>query len=188
MSAVPFYSAFLSAILASSITNGCRQDLQSSSSEDASIQSTAVHSKKITFIVGPISRSVSVEQIESFVNESGTYDHVTSLLKTGKINPTEVRAQLAKVYVLDLLQMDKILNSQIGIALLTRISEAIHPHSNKRASVQAIRSAIVLSLAGDNQLSPLEVLLNLPVDIDIDVKQLLELKNELGGVFGPAIL
>ena len=55
-------------------------------------------------------------------------------------------------------EMDKLLNSAIGIALLKRLGEAVHPHSFRGTAVQALRSALILSLADDNKLSPVEVI------------------------------
>lgn len=160
-------------------------------SQEASIASSpqmSPSSKRITFIVGIFSRSVTVEQVRSFVKSGSESEEVASLLRAGKLDTAVVRSQLGKVYELDLIQMDKILNSQIGVALLTRLGEAIHPQSSKSAAVQAIRSAIILALADDNKLSPLEILNHLPVDMDVEVNQLLKLKDELGGAFGSAIL
>jgi len=166
--------------------NACNR--KSQEAQVASSPQMSPSSKRITFIIGIFSRSVTVEQVESFVKSGSESEEVASLLRAGKLDTAVVRSQLGKVYELDLIQMDKILNSQIGIALLTRLGEAIHPHSSKSAAVQAVRSAIILALADDNKLSPLEVLNHLPVDMDIEVNQLMKLKDELGGAFGPAIL
>lgn len=179
-------STLCGAVLSIGFANGCIK--KSPDSETTSTAQTNVNSKRITFIVGPISRSITVAQVEEFVSKNNSNDDVSALLKAGNLNAAEVRSQLGKVYELELVQMDKILNSAIGVALLTRLGEAIHPHNNKAMAVQAIRSAIVLSLANDNKLSPLEVLQHLPVDLDIEVLALLKLKDELGGAFAPAIL
>lgn len=154
----------------------------------ASVQALEDNSKKITFIIGPLSRSVTVKQIEDFVANEDANNDVTALLKSGKLNVEEIRSQLKNTFQFDLVQMDKILNSPIGVALLSKLGEAVHPHATKIAAVQAVRSAIILSLADDNKLSGAEVLSHIPVNMDIEVSELLKLKKELGDAFGPATL
>jgi hypothetical protein len=159
-----------------------------SDSSTASVSATEDQSKKITFIVGPFSRSVTVSQIEEFVAKDDVNNDVTALLKSGNLNAAEIRAQLKNQFQFDLVQMDKILNSPIGVALLTKLGEAVHPHATKVAAVQAVRSAIILSLADDNKLSGAEVLSHIPVNMDIEVLELLKLKKELGDALGSAVI
>lgn len=146
------------------------------------------NSKRITFIIGPLSRSVSVKQIEEFVSDERVNNDVTALLKSGKLNTAEIRTQLKNTFQFDVVQMDKILNSPIGVALLTKLGEAIHPHATKETAVQAVRSAIILALADDNRLSGAEVLSHIPVNMDVEVLELLKLRKELGDAFGSATL
>jgi hypothetical protein len=181
-------SIFVSLAFSALTLAGCHKPQTESSTSAASSESAVDTSKRITFIVGPLARSVTVAQVDSFVQTGDPNGEVAGLLRVGNIQLDQLRSQLSKVYELDLIQMDKILNSQIGIALLTRLGEAVHPHKSKETSVQAVRSAIILSLAKDNKLSPIEVLSNLPVDMDVEVTQILKLRDELGSVFGSAVL
>ncbi|MBM3380949.1 MAG: alpha/beta hydrolase [Betaproteobacteria bacterium] len=170
------------------LLSGCVKSQPDASTTAASSAGAQDNSKRITFIVGPLARSVTVAQVNSFVQTGDPNGEVAGLLRTGKVPLEKLRGQLSKSYELDLIQMDKILNSSIGIALLTRLGEAVHPHKSKETSVQAVRSAIILSLVQDNQLSPMEVLSNLPVDMDVEVLQILKLRDELSSVFGSAVL
>ena len=181
-----FVGPFLSSLtLAAVVFAGCNK---THTSNVSSAQVTEDNTKRITFIIGPLSRSVSVRQIEEFVANESANNDVTALLKSGKLNTAEIRTQLKNTFQFDLIQMDKILNSPIGIALLTKLGDAVHPHATKAASVQAVRSAIILSLADDNKLSAAEVLSHIPVNMDIEVLELLKLKKELGDAFGSATL
>jgi hypothetical protein len=182
-------SVFFSLAFSFLMLSGCHKTRTESATTSAAQSAVAADtSKRITFIVGPLARSVTVNQVNSFVQNGDPNGDVAGLLRTGNIPLEQLRSQLSKVYELDLIQMDKVLNSQIGVAILTRLGEAVHPHKTKETSVQAVRSAIILSLAQDNKLSPMEVLTNLPVDMDVEVLQLLKLRDELGSVFGSAVL
>ncbi|MEY4064365.1 MAG: hypothetical protein RIR26_573 [Pseudomonadota bacterium] len=144
----------------------------------------SVSDRQLTLILGPFSRSVTVSEIADFAGDSRADNNVSALLKAGKINAEELRAQLNKVFEFDVTQMDKLLNSSIGIALLKKLGEAVHPHSFPSSAVQALRSALILSLADDNKFSPVEVISHIPVDIDIELIELMKLRKELGNTFG----
>ncbi|MEY2988150.1 MAG: hypothetical protein RJB13_1671 [Pseudomonadota bacterium] len=181
-----FVLPFLSSLTLAALTLAACNKSQTSAITSA--QMPVDNSKKITFIIGPVSRSVSVKQIEEFVSNESANNDVTALLKSGKLNASEIRTQLKNTFQFDLVQMDKILNSPLGVALLTKLGDAVHPHATKTAAVQAVRSAIILALADDNKLSGYEVLSHIPVNMDIEILELLKLKKELGDAFGSATL
>ncbi|MEN9810179.1 MAG: hypothetical protein RLZZ488_1746 [Pseudomonadota bacterium] len=154
---------------------------------DATIESTnanyTLQDKRIYFIYGSLIRSVSVSDLEKFASRGVANGDIGNFIKFGKLDANALRAQLTKEYNLDLVETSTILNNQFGVAVLNKLGDAVHPHLTKTASVQAVRSAIVMSLQDDNKLTPLEVLKNLPVDMDVEVDVVLKLKDELAALF-----
>lgn len=154
---------------------------------DATIESTntnyTLQDKRIYFIYGSLIRSVSVSDLEKFASRGVANGDIGNIIKFGKLDAKALRAQLNKEYQLDFVETSKILNNQFGVAVLNKLGDAVHPHLTKTASVQAVRSAIVMSLQDDNKLTPLEVLKNLPVDMDVEVDVVLKMRDELSALF-----
>lgn len=177
------FSAALSAFLlmTTGLMSSCKRKVE------ATIESTSsnysIQDKRIYFIFGPLIRSISVSDLEKFSSHGIASGDIGNFLKFSKIDANVVRAQLSKEFQLDLIETSNILNNPVGVAILTKLGDAVHPHLTKTASVQAVRAAIIASLQDDNKLTPLEVLKNLPVDMDIEVEAVLKLKDELGSVF-----
>jgi hypothetical protein len=163
------------------ISTGCKKKV------DSVIESTSsnytVQGKRIYFIYGPLIRSVSVSDLELFAQKGIANGDIGNLIKFGKLDPNTLRQQLTKEYALDLVETSNILNNPVGVAILNKLGDAVHPHLTKTASAQAVRSAIILSLEDDNKLTPIEVLRNLPVNMDVEVEAVLKLKDELADVF-----
>ncbi|MFZ9519027.1 MAG: alpha/beta hydrolase [Silvanigrellaceae bacterium] len=166
---------------AAALATGCVKKL------DAKLESTesnyTVQDKRIYFIYGPLIRSISVRDLEEFATRGIANGDIGNIVKFGRLDSNVLRAQLSKEYQLDLIETTNILNNSLGIAILTKLGEAVHPHLTKTASVQAVRSAIIMSLQDDNKLTPLEVLKNLPVDMDVEVETVLKMKDELASIF-----
>lgn len=143
----------------------------------------SIEDKRLFFIYGPLIRSISVSDVETFTSKGIANGDIGNIIKLGKLNPETLRAQLTTEYKLDMVETSNILNSPVGVALLNKLGEAVHPHLTRTGSAQAVRAAIVMALRDDNTLTPLEVLKNLPVNMDVDIAAILKLKEELSSVF-----
>jgi hypothetical protein len=86
------------------------------------------------------------------------------LLRQAGQDPENLRSLLTRQLPADPVILDKALNSWPGEWLLDQMGVAIHPVAGG-ASRQALRSALVLSAANDNQISLLEVLQTYPTDV-----------------------
>jgi hypothetical protein len=139
--------------------------------------------KRIYFILGPLIRSISVSDLEIFAGKGIARGDIGNILNFGKLEPQNLRDQLNKEYLLDFVAVSQALNDSVGVALLSKLGEGVHPLRNKATSVQALRSALVMSLEDDNALTPLEVLKNLPVDMAVEIDVILKMKDELTGLF-----
>ncbi|NBO37957.1 alpha/beta hydrolase [bacterium] len=176
-------SRYAVSVLLLGTASGCNKKIEASGIASAVSATDTDHSKRITFILGPIARSITINQVDAFVRNGSANNDIGNILQFGKLDAATVRKQLSTEYTFELIQADKTLNSQLGVAILSKLGEAIHPHLSKRNAVQALRSAVIASLANDDKLSPLEVLANLPVDMDVEIDQVLKIKDELGSVF-----
>ena len=115
-------------------------------------------------------RAVPVEGLEHLAETGEAPESIDSLLEASGQSPESLRASLTGQIGADPNLLDEALNSWPGEWALDQIGEAVHPPSG-RASRQALRSAITLSAADDQQLSLLEVLKNYPtpqVVVEVD--------------------
>lgn len=145
--------------------------------------SVNTQNKRIYFILGSLIRSIPVSDLEIFAAEGVARGDIGNLLKFGKVDAQNLRDQLNKEYLLDFLLVSQALNDSVGVALLSKLGEGVHPLRNTSTSVQALRSAIVKSLEDDNALTPLEVLKNIPVDMAVEIDVILKMKDELTALF-----
>lgn len=159
---------------------GCGNNDLSSPSQTSAIQS--VSDRKISFVFGPIIRSIAIKDLENFINQGVANGDIGNILRFGNLPDTTLKTLLTTEYRFSLVQMSAILNTSVAEALLTKIGKAAHPRLAKDYAVQAIRAAIIKSLVADDTLSVFEVLKNLPVDLVIDVVEALKLANELGSL------
>ncbi|MEH1838700.1 MAG: alpha/beta hydrolase [Nostoc sp.] len=78
--------------------------------------------------------------------------------------------------------LDKVLNSRIGNIILDQISQVIYTQS-RRADRQALRSALVLSASQDGQVSLIEIIKNYPTnEVKVDGKRLQGAYRQLRGL------
>lgn len=151
--------------------------------QSISSQESQTEGRRLYFIYGPLIRSISVNDLENFATKGIAAGDIGNIIQFGKLDAQQLRGQLSKEYALDFVDTTNILNNPVGVAILSKLGDAVHPHKTKTAAVQAVRAAIVQSLQDDNKLSPLEVLKNLPVDMDVEVEEVLKLRDELARVF-----
>jgi hypothetical protein len=110
---------------------------------------------------GPLRPSISLAELTDFV-ETGTLSPGWRFyLNVAKIKPENLRSALAQEIQVDARFLDKTLNSLLGEYLLYQVSQIVHTPS-RLASIQALRSALVLSALEDNRLTFLELLANYP--------------------------
>ncbi|NJL45628.1 MAG: alpha/beta hydrolase [Leptolyngbyaceae cyanobacterium SM2_3_12] len=107
------------------------------------------------------SRTVPVEDLQSLAETGEPPDSVAGLLNQAGRPPADLQSLLTRELLADPVLLDKALNSWPGEWMLDQLGEAIYPSSGT-ARRQALRSALVLSATGDDQITLLEVLQNYP--------------------------
>ena len=158
---------------------GCGGEASNRATESAARESNVTPSRQISVIFGPIKRSITLAQLTKFANTGVADGDIGNFIALAKLDKSMIQSRLTENSEKDLLDMDRALNSEIGMAILTKLGTAMHPAKGKGTEVQALRAAIILSLADDNKLSILEVIEKLPVDLFVDVQALLKLKDEI---------
>jgi hypothetical protein len=163
---------------------GCGENAATTSAEAGVRESKVTSSRQISIVFGPIKRSITLEQLQKFASTGTAEGDIGNFISLAKLDKAMIRARLTDMIEKDLMEMDRALNSEIGVAILTKLGTALHPAKSKGTEVQALRAAIILSLADDNKMSILEVIEKLPVDMFVDVQSLLKLKDEISMFLG----
>lgn len=173
-------NAILSLMLVGALFSGC-QGNSDSSPNAASPQLTVDSGRKVTLIFGPINRSTSIEMLKSFSVTGVPQGDIANFISLAKLDKQTVQGYLNVSKEFDMVEMDKVLNSPLGETILKKVGSVLHPEKSMGYEVQALRSAIILSLVDDNKMSLIEVLSNLPVNMVIDVENLMKLQSEIKG-------
>lgn len=106
-------------------------------------------------------RAVPVADLATLATTGEAPESLDGLLKMAGQDPAALQDLLTREASVNPTLLDRTLNSWPGEWALDQLGEAIHPPSGE-ASRQALRAAIVLSAADDQQLSLLEVLEKYP--------------------------
>jgi hypothetical protein len=160
------------------LATGCMNKSQKQGAEvkEASADRT------MTFIYGPINRSIRVADIKAFVEGAEPTGDLANVIKFGKLDPANVRKLLSSKKEMKFETANKLLTSSIGEAVLGKLGTVVHPRHTPQYGVQTIRAAAIAALADDDNVSILEFLENLPVDVAIEVEPLLAMKSEIQGL------
>jgi hypothetical protein len=100
---------------------------------------------------------------------------VGSFVNLGNADPKAFQDALNKEVEMDLVEMSNMLSTKMGEVVLKTVSIAIAPRRSNQNGHKALRSAIILSLADDNVLTPIEVINNYPTDARINVVEAIKI-------------
>ncbi|NMF86769.1 alpha/beta hydrolase [Nodosilinea sp. P-1105] len=121
----------------------------------------ALAAERVVLRYRGFSRSVPVEDLAILAETGEAPRSVAGLLRQAGQDPSAVQSALNRPIPADPVMLDRALNSVPGGWLLDQVGETIRPAAGGR-SRQALRSALVLSAADDNQITLIEVLQNYP--------------------------
>ncbi len=114
----------------------------------------------IVFRYGIFGESISVSQLAEFAQTGQASPSLSGSFRLFRQKPSAIRRVLNRDLNVDLLTLDRFLNSSSGERVLDQLGEALQTPVDD-ANRQALRAAIVLS-AKDNRVSLIEVLQNYP--------------------------
>ncbi len=135
--------------------------------------------------------SVSVKELTTFADTGKLSTLLRVNLAIAQQDPKNVRRYLTEPVKVNVVILDRVLNSPVGNVILDQISQVIHTPSRK-ADRQAMRSALVLSASKDSDIRLIEIINNYPsteVEVDGDnlekaYRQLRRLQGSLQNILG----
>ncbi len=139
---------------------------------------TARSAENITLIIGPLNRSISVSDIEGLTSGKQAKGDLRTVLRIADQDSKQAGQLLGMTIPFNVVQADQFLNSGLGESILNKLGQIIAPRSSDEAGAQALRAAIILSLADDGQISAIEMLRRYPTNMRINVGALLKASEE----------
>lgn len=137
---------------------------------------------EIVFTYGPIGRSLSIEELETFAETGEASRSLQFYLNLADIDPDVFQVVLTEELSISLRFLDRTLNSLPGEYVLFQLGQVINTGAGT-TNIRALRSALVLSASDDNRISLLEFLQNYPLrQLTIDGVELARVVRELGDV------
>jgi len=138
--------------------------------------------EKITIRYSPIEQAIDVKELRTFADTGEQSTTIRTVLEQTKLEPENVRKLLGKTfdlkqYDLNVVLVEKVLNSFVVEIFLQELVQGIRPLRTEAGSLQAMRSAIVASVADDSKISAIEFLEKYPTELLIDGNQL----NQIAG-------
>jgi hypothetical protein len=140
--------------------------------------------ESISLIAGSFVRSIPVSELEYFAETGKPIGLTKNLLDLAKQDYAEAHELLQMELEWDLVEADELLRSEFGDTILDKLSLAVAPRRSNKYGKQALRAAIILSLADDGMLTPVEVIKTYPTDIRINIGEALKIFKEMQEEFG----
>ncbi|TVP64803.1 MAG: alpha/beta hydrolase [Nodularia sp. (in: Bacteria)] len=136
------------------------------------LNSSAFAAEQVVLKYGVFRESISVEELSTFAKTGELSRSLRVNFALAQQDPKAIRPYLTTPVNVDLLILDRILNSPIGNVILDELSQVIHTPS-RTADRQALRAALVLSASEDGQVTLLEIIENYPTrDVEVDGERL----------------
>jgi hypothetical protein len=140
----------------------------------------------LTMIIGPINRSITLSDLEDLAENGRARGDLRTVLNIADLSPEQASEFLQKPISFDLVTAARILYSTPGEAILKQLGSIIAPRhviDDPEVGAVALRSAVILSLSGDNSFTPLELVENYPTkSARVNVDELLKADDQFGSI------
>ncbi|MBP0020186.1 MAG: alpha/beta hydrolase [Cyanobacteria bacterium SBLK] len=138
--------------------------------------------EEIVFTYGPFQQSFDVENLKAFAETGEVARDVKVLLRYSGQEPETLRRIMSAELNVDFLFLYDALSTLPGEYALFELGNIIHTKS-RRANIQALRAAIVMSARGDNRISLLDFFQNYPLDrMYIDGNKALRVASDVNDI------
>ena len=113
----------------------------------------AKSAENILLYKGNFSRTINIEELNEFNKTKQTSKKIKNLIKLTNQNNKNFHKILSYKIDVPVEASSRLMNSKIGEVFLRRITKIIYPNkiSNKKSSIKALRSAIILSSYKNNE-------------------------------------
>ena len=112
--------------------------------------------EKIKIVYSIFTRTIEVNALKDFANEGNTTSNLKRIFRaTGSPNP-EIRSVLNREFEVPITIASKLVYSEIGNVVLTRLSSIIHPPNarDERTGMLALRSSVIQGInIGDGKIN-----------------------------------
>ncbi|QKQ72388.1 alpha/beta hydrolase [Nostoc sp. TCL240-02] len=143
------------------------------------LSTPAFAAEQVVLNYGIFRESLSVGELSTFVQTGELSRSLRVDFALARQDPKVIRQYLTEPVKVNLVFLDRVLNSQIDNIILDQISQVIYTPSH-RADRQALRSALVLSASQDGQVSLIEIIQNNPTnEVEVDGKRLEDAYRQL---------
>lgn len=134
--------------------------------------SPALAAERVILKYNILRESISVEELATFARTGRLSPLLQVTIALARQDPDIIRQYLTTPVKVSPVVLDQVLNSEIGVTTLDRLSQVIHTPS-RQGDRQALRSAFVLSASQDGQITLLEIIQNHPTaEVEIEGKRL----------------
>jgi hypothetical protein len=115
--------------------------------------SSAKGAENLFLYKGTFSRTIEINELHKFKETKNPSNKLKNLMKITNQKENDLHKILSLEIEVPLKTSSKLMNSKIGEVFLGRLSKIIYPNkiSNKKLSIKAMRSAILLSSFNNNQ-------------------------------------
>jgi hypothetical protein len=123
--------------------------------------SNSIAAETVVLKYGPFRETISVAELTALAETGEPSAELASYIKLADKEPAEIQNILNKSVKVDVMKLDRLLNSALGELALGKLAEAIHTPAGS-ADQQALRAALVLSASRDGEITLIEALQNYP--------------------------
>ena len=141
--------------------------------------------EKVVLKYGILRESIPVSDLETLAETGRTDPALENYIKLAGKQPEDVQRALTSTVKVDLLTLDRSLNSLPGNLILDEVGKTIRTPA-KAADRQAIRAALIKSAEEDGRISLLEVIQNYPTsEVVVEGDRLVSTYRQLSKIADP---
>lgn len=143
---------------------------------------SAIAAEKVVLRYKVFRRSIAVEDLTRFAETGETTRALRTYLRLSGQEPEKIRQTLTNPVEVNIVTLDRVLNSIVGDVVLGQLSQYIYTPSRDEDK-KAMRAALILSASEDNQISLLEIMQNYPTqEVHIDGERISETYQQLQNI------
>ena len=142
--------------------------------------------EEIKIIYSLFSRTIKVNSLKSFALEGNSTKQLKRILRTTGSPDNEIRAVLNKEFEIPISIASKLLYSEIGNVVLTRLSSIIHPPraNDERTGMLALRASVIQGInIGNGKINLIQFFEGYPTKtLILDVNALSKVMNKVESI------